>query len=336
MKRRRLLQWLAASACTTPLAWPAQASQWFCYGAQVVEVPQRVFAAGAPAAVLLHCLVPERLLGWPWPVAHGGLLPARSAALPVVGRLAGRGSTISLEQLLALQPQLVVDLGSSDPSYRSLAQRSQALTGIDYCLFDADLAQSPQLLHRVGKRLGVVVRAEQLAVAAEAILRRTRQAGLQGSAYLARGSDGLETGLRGSIHAQCLEVCGLDNVASVAGQHGLARISLEQLMVWQPQRILCQEEQVYRHIRQSAAWSALAAVRAGEVYLAPAQPFGWLDGPPSINRLLGLEWLQALYQPAERGLLLQRVSDFHQLFYGQALSPAQLRGLLGDFPGVWS
>ena len=80
----------------------------------------------------------------------------------------------------------------------------------------------------------------------------------------------------------------------------------------------------------------LAAVRAGEVYLAPAQPFGWLDGPPSINRLLGLDWLQALYQPAERGLLLQRVSDFHQLFYGQALSPAQLRGLLGDFPGVWS
>jgi hypothetical protein len=34
--------------------------------------------------------------------------------------------------------------------------------------------------------------------------------------------------------------------------------------------------------------SGLPAGAAGRVYLAPAFPFGWIDEPPSVNRLLGL------------------------------------------------
>jgi iron complex transport system substrate-binding protein len=39
------------------------------------------------------------------------------------------------------------------------------------------------------------------------------------------------------------------------------------------------------------AWGSLRAVRQGHAFVAPNLPFGWIDEPPSINRLLGLAWL---------------------------------------------
>jgi hypothetical protein len=41
----------------------------------------------------------------------------------------------------------------------------------------------------------------------------------------------------------------------------------------------------------SEPWRSLRAVRAHRVLIAPGQPFGWVDEPPSINRLAGLMWL---------------------------------------------
>jgi iron complex transport system substrate-binding protein len=34
-------------------------------------------------------------------------------------------------------------------------------------------------------------------------------------------------------------------------------------------------------------WASVAAVRAGRVHLSPKMPFGWVDFPPSVNRLIG-------------------------------------------------
>ena len=43
----------------------------------------------------------------------------------------------------------------------------------------------------------------------------------------------------------------------------------------------------------SPQWRTLRAVREHHAYVAPDVPFGWLDEPPSINRLLGLAVLSA-------------------------------------------
>ena len=51
---------------------------------------------------------------------------------------------------------------------------------------------------------------------------------------------------------------------------------------------------------RGAAWQSFRAVREGQSFravreghalIAPAHPFGWIEEPPSINRLLGLAWL---------------------------------------------
>jgi len=36
------------------------------------------------------------------------------------------------------------------------------------------------------------------------------------------------------------------------------------------------------------------------VYLAPTQPFAWIDQPPAVNRLIGLRWLAALLKQGHK------------------------------------
>src|SRR5215471_13718545 len=67
-----------------------------------VEIPERVervYAAGAPASILVYALAPDKLLGWSRALtpAEKALLPARHADLPALGRLTGRGNTANVE-----------------------------------------------------------------------------------------------------------------------------------------------------------------------------------------------------------------------------------------------
>ena len=87
----------------------------------------RVFPAGPPAAILLYTLAPELLLGWPRanrPEEREFLLPDIGAR-PEVGRITGRGNTANLEVVLALKPDLILDVGSVERDLR-VARRPRA------------------------------------------------------------------------------------------------------------------------------------------------------------------------------------------------------------------
>ncbi|MBX9751153.1 MAG: hypothetical protein K5Q68_16305 [Roseococcus sp.] len=69
-------------------------------------------------------------------------------------------------------------------------------------------------------------------------------------------------------------------------------------------------------------------MRANRLVLAPGLPFGWVDFPPAVNRLLGLIWLPVLFGVAPAESLAERVSDFHALFYHRRPEPSQIAALL--------
>lgn len=341
MKRRALLQAFLLTplmlAGAELLAMPAQ--RVLRLGA-TRSTPRRVFAAGAPAAVLIAAVAPERLLGWPMQVSPAALaqLPASLRTLPMVGRLAGRGSTVSLERLLALQPDLVLDAGDFDANYRDSAERVWQQTGIPIELVAGRLADHPAQLRHVGKLLGVAARGEALAKAAEAQLAlvrdvlATRPATSRPTVYYGRGSDGLESGLAGSINTEVIEFCGGRNVAAAAGNGGLARVSLEQLLAWDPDVILTQDAAFAARAPQDPRWRSLRAVREGRLHCAPVLPFGWLDGPPCVNRLPGLPWLLSRLHPGASpalapAALRPRISALHQLLWNQPLPDEIARGL---------
>jgi iron complex transport system substrate-binding protein len=298
-----------------------------------VPSPLRVFAAGPPAAVLLACLAPERLLGWPMNLSDAAKpwLPAAARDKPLLGRLSGRGSTVSLEALLALKPDLIVDAGTVDPTYVSTAQRVAEQTGVPYALVDGRLADSAAQLRQLARLLGpsaeLEARAQTLAAFAEQALAEAARLKAAGgpppSVYLARGADGLETATAGAINAEIIEAAGARNVA-VTGRAGVARVSMEQVLGWAPDWVLTQDRNFFRLAGADAAWRTLPAVREGRLLLAADRPFGWLDGPPAINRLLGLKWLTTVLRrgptPARDALqpVLDEALRFHALFYGTA------------------
>ena len=341
MKRRTLLKYLAIAPWLAPSLAQAKEGQ----GIEVfghLPAPHkisRVFAAGPPAGVLTYVLAPHKLLGWPQNLDREArrFLMSGQRDLPFLGRLAGRGSTVSLETLLGLKPDLILDVGDVDGTYLSTAQRVAGQTGIPYVLVSGRLPDSPRQLREVGRLLGVANRGLQLAHYAEGTLaltsRRSPPATAGARIYFGRGPDGLETGLEGSINMETLECAGCCNVANAIGKGGLTRVSLEQILAWNPEVIVTQDSSFARRVVSDPSWRSIAAVRAGRVYRAPGLPFGWLDGPPSVNRLIGLRWLQAHLRPVAlpfRGDLRRSTAEFFRLFYGVDLTRDALEGLLGS------
>jgi hypothetical protein len=63
------------------------------------------------------------------------------------------------------------------------------------------------------------------------------------------------------------------------------------------------------------------------VFLSPRLPYGWIDDPPSLNRILGLLWLTYLFFPEKaKGDLLDEVRDFYRLFNQVQLGKPELEG----------
>lgn len=307
-------------------------------GIAVPDRVARVFAAGPPAAILLYTLAPDLLAGWParppGPAEAAFMLP-EAVALPQLGRLTGRDNTANVEAVLAQRPDLVLDYGSVGPTYVSLAERVQSQTGLPTLLLDGALAEIPHAYRLLGDILDRRPAAEARAAAAGRILaeaaeaaERLRVRGRPRVLYV-RGPRGLETGLAGSINTEILEFAGAENVAARAlGPGGLAQVGMEQVLAWNPDWVVAIHPDFPGFARTDALWRALPAVAAGRLALAPGLPFGWVDFPPSVNRLLGLLWLPVLFGQRPAAGLAEAVAAFHALFYHRRPEATQVEALL--------
>jgi iron complex transport system substrate-binding protein len=337
---------LAVWAVVLPPAGSAQTRSIVDSAGREVAIPvapQRVLAAGPPANVLLYALAPEKMVGWVRELAEAEkpFIAAPYRDLPVHGRLTGRGNTANVEMVLSMQPDLILDVGSVDETYASLADRVQEQTGIPYVLIDGTFARSPETVREVGALLGVPEVAEAQAAFAEAALARLEATVAdippeeRPRVYYGRGADGLETGLAGSINMEVLAAVGATNVAEAAGAGGLANVSVEQVLAWNPDVILARDADFQAAVATDPVWAEVAAVRDGRVYRAPALPFGWFDAPPGINRAIGVAWLTDVLYPGRSDVDLRAAArQFYDLFYHVELTDAELDALLeGAAPG---
>lgn len=330
--------------CLTLVVAPSWSRSVEDSAGRIVEIPdniERVYAAGPPASILLYIVAPDRLTGWPRAPRpyERPYLAAEYRDLPETGRLTGRGSTASLEVVLRTSPDLIIDFGSINDTYVSLADRVQAQTGIPYLLIDGRFDNTPAALRLVGDILGVSARGEELASYAEALFQELDEA-MDGvpeeqrpRVYLARGPDGQETGLRGSINTEIIERAGGVNVADpgdASVRRGIVRSSMEQVIAVDPDTIVTWDENFYRRVGDDPLWAGITAVRDSRVYFSPTAPFGWIDRPPSLNRLMGLKWLSGVFFPDRFPHDLRtETRRFYKLFYHVDLDDADLERLIG-------
>jgi iron complex transport system substrate-binding protein len=101
------------------------------------------------------------------------------------------------------------------------------------------------------------------------------------------------------------------------------------VLAWAPDTIITIDQGFKRDVSGKPAWQPVPAVATGRVFLAPNLPYGFIDAPPSVNRLIGLTWLLHKLYPGEApGDLRQQVRDFYKLFYQVEITDAELGRLL--------
>lgn len=336
LDRRQLLAGLSAAAFAPS---PALAQSVTDAAGRTVPVPAkvaRVFPAGPPAAILLYTLAPDLLIGWPRanrPEECVFMLPD-ICSRPEVGRITGRGNTANLEVVLALKPDLILDVGATSPTFVSLATRVQEQTGIPYALLDGRFDASVETYRKLGelthRRQAAEALAAYTAETMSTIRRRVDAIPMEKRprVYYARGPRGLDTGLGGSINVETIEFLGARNVAGER-KGGLAVVSVEQVLVWNPDVIITIDRDFAANVRSDPVWSAVTAVKAGRVHLSPKLPFGWVDFPPSINRLIGLWWLGKILYPQQFPEDIRALTrEFYRRFYHVTPTEAQIDDVL--------
>ncbi len=267
--------------------------------------------------MLLEALAPDLMIGWPSkpPPAAAAFLPEQVARLPQTAPAApALASVIAREK-----PDLIVDYGDTDARWARRDEQVQARTGIPTLLLDGALARTPEVLRSLGAALGRTARAERLAQFAERIMQAGAASGPPRTVVYARSTDGLTLVAPGALGAEVFKVLHW-KVLAPPGKGHLRHATLAQIAALDPDMLIFAEPVMREVVGRSPQWRALRAVRERHAFVMPREPFGWIGHPPSLNRLLGVEWLRG-DDP------IAAARDFYTVVYGRAPDAAQLEAL---------
>lgn len=308
-----------------------------------VDVPekiQRVYGTSPPATYMVYAMDPELMVGLNSPLNadEKQLLDPRLARLPVIGGWFGQGRVANMETLLQVQPDIVlVWMWQESAANRKIEQSLRPL-GIPVVYVTMDvLADYPAAFRFLGELFDRRQRAEALAGCAERMLAEAARSAAaiapeqRLSVYYAEGADGLSTECHLSMHAQLIPLSGGINVHRCSQRSivGMQKITMEQLLQYDPQVVVYHEPLLRDRLAQDPRWQNIRAVRDGRVYQIPRTPFNWFDRPPSFMRLLGLKWMiHHLHPEAAGGDLVAETRRFYQLYLNVALDEAAARKLL--------
>ena len=227
---------------------------------------ERVYAAGPPASVLVFALAPDTLdrldARLPRPTKRQWI-PEKYAQLPELGRLTGRGNTANVEVVLQAKPDLIVDVGSTNATFASLADRVQQQTGIPYILLDGRLETTAQQIEKLAVALGVEARGKELSGYARSVYRRPASEDRDGARRQApRGV--LRARSAGTHHrAQGLDQRRDDRVPRREERRrrrrpgGLTNVGLEQVVLWDPPVIVTNDPNFYREVWKLPVWNSV-------------------------------------------------------------------------------
>ena len=303
-----------------------------------------VYCSSPMGTNLMYTLAPEMLVGWNiTPTAlEKEYIPEQYRPAVGLGGWFGKNTTGNVEEIIKRDPDVVLSIGYLDEAAISDADRMQGLLNIPVIMIDGYLVHSAETYRYIGELLGVEERAEELAAYCDGVLKEAEANAATLSdderlkVYYAEGTKGLNTDPAGSEHTEVLELVGGANVADVdnESEYGMAPVSLEQVLVWNPEVILVasdpkQESVAYDEITTGSQWATMAAVKNGEVYQIPRGPFDWFDRPPCVARILGVRWLgNLLYPDLYQYDMKAEIRDFYSLFLHITLTDAQLDTLM--------
>ncbi len=308
--------------------------------AMIPETITKVFAVSPPGTYLLYALDPAVICGLNFPLWENEkkfTVPAYSK-LPVIGGLVGQSRSLNREVLLQIKPDFLLYWVWKEDAANKKFEAAVAELNIPRVSVRLDSIEDyPEALRFIGDVLGKDERGQLLSRyavdtlhAAKAFASRIPETG-KVRVFYAEGPDGLSTERARSLHAELIPLAGGVNVHKGAeiDHFGMEKISLEQLLIYDPEVILVKEKTFFDTVYTDQRWRNIRAVRDKRVYLIPYVPFNWFDRPPSFMRLLGIKWLMHTLHPNLYQVdMISETKSFYKLFLGVSLNDEAARDVL--------
>jgi len=276
-----------------------------------------VFALGAQ----------DRLVGIDSPSQNNAFF---NAIFPETATMETTGSPreVNIEQLISLNPDLVLIPGRNQELVENLEQRGLTVFGV----VAEDLDELKESMLNLGKALGCEDTAQRFADYYDKTVNmvKERTVNLKDSdkplVYLVGPMGFLSTCSKDMYQNYLIDLCGGKNAgSSLEGdlqRHGWMEISPEQVLDWDPDVITVVQysgtspEEIMADMR----WQGLKAVKNKQVFWFPSKFNPW--DYPSPQAVLGIKWLAKTLNPELfNDVNMQKEADnFFKEFYGQSFS----------------
>ncbi len=145
-------------------------------------------------------------------------------------------------------------------------------------------------------------------------------------------NEAVRTDYEGSYCAEWIALTGAENVSVQSGKLSIegekAYTTLEQIYVWNPDIIICNEAQVDDYILSDPKWEGLSCVKSGEVYQIPIGITRW-GHPTSFETPLALLWLMnLLYSDSFEIDINSEIKSFYKSFFDFTITDEQLAAMI--------
>ena len=304
----------------------------------------KVITTAPPSTMLVYMIAPEKLAAWNFVNKFNStFIDEKYLGLPEIGSWAGQQG--NYETFSNIHPDIIIEAYTTDKlsdERINVIERRQKMfgnipvVGVDDAIVFVEKADPS--IEYVGELLGVQDRAKELIKFKNSVSdtinskistipeeKRVR-------VYYAEGPKGLATDPTGSMHSQIIELAGGVNVADcpLTPGVGLTPVSIEQIMRWKPDAIITNNRQFYSTVYSDSLWANLDAVKNKRVYLAPDNPYCWIDRPPGPHLFMGRAWAaKNLYPEQFADMDLEKLTrDFYAEFFHYKLTDEELRSLL--------
>ena len=303
-----------------------------------VKVPtdiQKVAVSGPLAQMVVFAIAPDKMVGVAnaWDESAKAYFDAKYLELPLLGQLYGGKGELNLETLLAAAPDVVIDVGEPKDSMAEDLDALQEQTGIPSVHIDAYLASMDNTYAMLGDLLAMPNEAQGLADycryaydKVKAIADSVEKVNL----LYVTGEEGLNVIAKGSYHAEAIDMlCNNLAVVDEPSSKGTGNeVDMEQILNWNPAAVIFAPGSIYSTVADNENWQTIPAIRDGRYYEVPMGPYNWMGFPPSVQRILGMQWMaKVLYPDAADYDMYETTQTYFQLFYHCDLTAEQYAAL---------
>ncbi|MCD8331660.1 MAG: ABC transporter substrate-binding protein [Oscillospiraceae bacterium] len=337
---------LCACGTTTQQSYSGPVVDFTDSAGRTVSVPEdieRIAVTGPLAQIFVFSLAPDKMvaLASDWSADAAQYLDTAYYQLPVLGQLYGGSSDLNLEELLKVDPQVIIDVGETKSDITEDMDKLQQQTGIPCVHITADIDTMAEAYLLLGELLNMESEAELLAKYCEQVYATMRdimeQVGENKAQVLyCLGDFGTNVICQGSYHAGVLDLL-TDNLAVVESPSSKGtgnEVNMEQLYIWDPDVIFFGPDSYYSYAAEDPDWQVLSAIQSDSYYEVPYAIYCWMGFPPSVQRYLGMLWMaDILYPEYVTYDLYEQVAAFYELFFHCILTEEQFDSLTANSIG---